>query len=223
MPGCIPEAMGCPKRFDIKDFKEDSMRASKLSHHKPSHCLTLLLLAAVFWIPPLLRAQDPPEPKPTPMITIDGSKEPEKIPEWILWLEIFRVATLLDEKSPKAGEDVWKNRVKLSDKEMKQVIARGHLFRDEEDAMDKEAQDLLKAAGKTVDAGTQDKLDKLQAKKEKSLLDHRDLLRDDLGKESFDKLNAFARKEIATTIRVGELFPGPDTKGTLVGPPPKKP
>ena len=199
------------------------MKASPTSQSNTHKIATILFLGMSLWIPSLLRAQDPPDPVPTPMITIDGSKEPEKIPEWIIWREIFRVATLLDDQSPKANDEVWKNRVKLSDKEMKDVIARGRAFRDDESAMDKDTEKLIKAAGKVLDAATKDKLDKARARKEQSLLDHRDLLKVALGKESFEKLNSFARKEIAITIKVGELFPGPETKGTLVGPPPKKP
>jgi len=90
----LPDRLDENTRERVLTHKENFMNASPASHGKSLGWMTALLFVGALCIPSLLRAQDPPDPKPTPMITVDGSKEPEKIPEWIVWREIFRVATL---------------------------------------------------------------------------------------------------------------------------------
>ena len=69
--------------------------------------LFVLLLTAITAFP-----QTPAKTKAS-VITIDGSRDPDRIPDWILWGEVFRMALVLSEKTPDAAPSIWMEKLHL--------------------------------------------------------------------------------------------------------------
>lgn len=85
-------------------------------------CLSLVLAAAPLTSQPAIllgrpattgNAQSGPPQKATEMVTIDGSKNPELIPEWLVWQETFKTLALVANKEG----SLFKEGLVLSDKE----------------------------------------------------------------------------------------------------------
>jgi hypothetical protein len=147
--------------------------------------------------------------EPGLVVTIDGSKEPEKVPEWILWREMFMVAGMLSEKSANHGDDVWVGRVGLTNVQMNALIARAAAFRAEEAGQDLQVQALRADSSLTADA-LKTRLAQMTVQKRQGVLDHRDGLRGEIGADAVARMLEFARKNIAPTVKFGEV----DTPGS---------
>ena len=162
--------------------------------------ITISFLALVSWIslfsPSVASAQ-------APTVTIDGSREPDKIPDWILWREMYLVAAMLADKSPDKGEEVWVRSVNLTYEHMAQLIEQGFAFRQEELAMNQKAKDMARS-GLGRDS-LQRELRQIQADKEHRILEMKELLRQRIGEQAFQRMQSFARLHIAPTVKVGTI------------------
>ena len=143
----------------------------------------------------------------TPIITIDGASEPDRIPDWILWRELFRVAALLADKAHDSGRDTWINRLGLSEAQMNHLIAHGRAFQDEEKQITSEANKIVGTSGKALSDPVKSKLHQMQADKESRILEYRDALKSRIGVEAIERMQSFARLHIAPTIKVGTMVP----------------
>jgi hypothetical protein len=162
----------------------------------------LLFVLAALTLP--AEAQKLPEaPKPT--IKVDGAAEPEKVPEWILWREIFRMATGMVEKSPTEGRAFWAERLHLSSQQIELLISHGSAFFQEESRMDADAKQLVNKSGPVVSNSVRASLRQMQVARENRILAFRDLLRASIGNQAFNRLQSFARLQIAPSITIGAL------------------
>jgi hypothetical protein len=142
-----------------------------------------------------------------PVITIDGAIEPDRVPDWILWRELFSVAAMLADKAADGGQDIWMNRLGLSRAQMDLIIAHGRALGDEEKQLNREARAVVSAARGVIDGPTKSRLHQMEADKESRLLVRRDQLRARIGADAVQRLQAFARMHIAPTIKVGTMEP----------------
>jgi len=140
-----------------------------------------------------------------PVITIDGSVEPDRVPDWILWRELLSVAAMLADKAPDSGRGIWVNRLGLTPAQMNHVITHGRALRDEEKLIDRDVKGVIAAARGNLDGPTKSKLHQIQADKESRVLVRRDALRALIGKEAYLRLQSFALLKIAPTVQVGTL------------------
>jgi hypothetical protein len=136
------------------------------------------------------------------VVSIDGAAEPDLIPDWILWRELFHGAILLDDKSPTRGRDIWMDRLGLTTAQMNQVIAFARTFLDEEEQIDLEVSAIVASPNSAASESTRSKLHQKQADKESRILAIRDGLRSRIGTEAFLKLQSFARLHIAPGVKV---------------------
>jgi len=150
-------------------------------------------------------AQQPPPGGYRPAVTIDGASQPERVPDWILWREMFRAAVLLAEKAPDEGRDVWVSRLHLSAGQMNQFVALARSFQDDEARMLRDAKAIAGAAGGIPSDAVKARLRQLQLENQVRISGYRDRLAGAIGPESMQKMQSFARLHIAPRIRVGEL------------------
>jgi len=142
-----------------------------------------------------------------PVVTVDGRANPELVPEWILWRELFHVAVFLAEKAPDQGKDVWINRVRLSPQQMNQLIGHGVGLMQEEAQSEQEIKGLMKTSGAMKPEVLRGRLRQLQADSEKRILAYRDRLGETIGSETILKMLSFARLHIAPGVRMGGFVP----------------
>jgi hypothetical protein len=148
-----------------------------------------------------MMAQNTPD-KANRVVTIDGSVEPERIPDWILWREIFNFAAMLADKSPKAGRETWVEKLGLSTEQMNQFTAFARVFRDGEKQIDRDVKAVFEASRRNSSEPVMSRLHEIQADKESRILAHRDALRSRIGTIAFLRLQSFGRLHIAPGIRV---------------------
>src|SRR5213592_5084513 len=79
----------------------------KTSRRRLVALIALVSLAGVVRPSPRARARAQEAAQSTVTVTIDGSKDPDKIPDWILWREIFRVCALLSDNAKDHGDEIW--------------------------------------------------------------------------------------------------------------------
>lgn len=183
----------------------------------PSSLFTSLLLfpvlAATLSGSPL--AQNPPITAPTTTITIDGSKEPDRIPEWILWREVFRTVALVSEKSKDHGDGILSKHLGMGQKEKDKFVARCLMLQDDEAGFDKKAQTIVDASPKNLSEETKKKLKDLHEDKKNKILDHRDKLKNEIGDQLYNRLKSWARLHVAPGIKVGNLTSTPANPAPL--------
>ena len=137
-----------------------------------------------------------------PVVSINGAVEPDLIPDWILWRELFHGAVLLGDRSPTRGRDIWMDRLGLTTAQMNQIIALARTFLDEEEQIDLEVSAIVASPDSAASESTKSKLHQKQAEKESGILAMRDALRLRIGTEAFLKLQSFARLHIAPGVKV---------------------
>jgi hypothetical protein len=179
-------------------------RRSAISRHRRTVVASALVLFLVPIIPAM--AQKPAD-SVKPVVTIDGAREPERIPDWILWREFFSVAVMLAEKAPDSGRDIWMNRLGLSQAQMNHLIVHGRAFQDEEKQINRDAVKLVGTSAKELSGPVKSQLHQMQADKESRILGYRDALKSRIGKEAVERMQSFARLHIAPTVKVGTLMP----------------
>ena len=154
------------------------------------------------WLTTPATAQTP-SANTRPVVAIDGAVTPERIPDWILWREVFGLVTRLADKSPDSGRSYWANSLGLSPAQVAQLVAQGRAWRDEEGQMNLQARNLIGASGAPLSPTARVKLHQIQAAKESRILARRDSLRGSIGTDAFERIRSFARLHIAPTIKVG--------------------
>jgi hypothetical protein len=166
---------------------------------------TLGPLAAVFTLFTIaLALAQTPDKQSTPRITIDGAETPDRIPDWIIWREVFKTASLLSDKSGTKGDEFWVQRLNFSREQVHHLTQHAGFHA---------AMDLEKKAGvKTLKASTKEsketlrvKLQQSQMNKEVQILEIRDALRARIGEDAYLRLESYARLNIAQTIKVGDM------------------
>jgi hypothetical protein len=173
------------------------------SHSLAAIAAFMLFTAALAFPVP---AQNPAT-APNAVVTVDGAKTPELVPDWILWRELFRVAALLSEKSPDSGQSVWINRLHLSQTQMQALIAHGRSFKDEEAQMFLEAKAIATTGNGVISEAARGRLRQLQADNEWQALNYRDRLAEAIGDDAIRRMQSFARLNIAPGIRVIDFVP----------------
>jgi hypothetical protein len=145
-------------------------------------------------------------------ILIDGSQNPDQVPDWILWNQLFLTAVHLKEKSSTNGQELWIDKLHFSDKVMKEIIDHGYeqveMFDDIRTEGEEYIADSKKAKPEKSDhpdrkEGLRINLKKSQLNLESRTLEIRDKLRKRIGDDAFLRLVSFARLQIAPTIKVG--------------------
>lgn len=178
------------------------MNLKGLYHRHKGTLWPLMALLSLFTI--ALALAQTPDKKATPMITIDGSQTPDRIPDWILWREVFKTVSLLSDKSATKGDDIWVQKLHLSRQQTNQLIQHAGVHRDMDSAISIEAKNL-KASTKESKELLRIKLQQAQMNKEVQILELRDALRARIGEDAFQRLQSYAKLNIAPTIKVGDI------------------
>ena len=166
------------------------------ANHKP----TTTTIAAIGY------AQTPARKSPTPVITIDGSVTPERIPDWVVWRELFRTAVEMSDRSSSGGQYLWMDRLHLSREQMNEVVRLAHEQRDLDSAFIKQSKDEIKNQVKGKPDLLKMKLKQIQVNRECRVLEYREKLRARLDLHAFERLQSYARLRIAPGIKVGKLL-----------------
>jgi hypothetical protein len=171
------------------------------SRHKTTlwPLVTFLSLSSVVFV--VAQAQSR---KPSPTITIDGAQTPERIPDWILWRELFGRVSIVSDMSPTHGKDIWVDKLRLTMPQMNELLQRASEHRDMDSAKHAEAK-RLKASSKETKESIRIKLRQTQMSQEVQTLQLRDELRARIGQDAFDRLLSYARLNIAPAIKVGNI------------------
>ena len=169
---------------------------------KSMSMFTLLLYLMADAVP--VMAQSAPA-KARPVVTIDGALEPDRIPDWILWRELFQIATIMSEQAPDSGRDLWMNQLRLSQQQMDDLVARGRSFKDEEALMIRGAKLIDTGNNGALSETAWGKLRQLRLDNEKLVLTYRNRLAEAIGDEAIRKMQSFARLHIAPSFRLGEI------------------
>ncbi|MGD0307872.1 MAG: hypothetical protein ABSC02_01175 [Acidobacteriota bacterium] len=142
--------------------------------------------------------------KPSTTITIDGAQTPERIPDWILWRELFRRVSMFSDQSATQGKEIWVDKLHLTMPQMNELLQRASDHRDMDAAKNAAAQSLKASKAETKDT-LRLKLRQSQMNKEVLTLQLRDGLRARIGEDAFNRLLSYARINIAPTIKVGKI------------------
>lgn len=137
-------------------------------------------------------------------ILVDGSQNPDQIPEWILWNELFQMAASHNEKLPGKGKELWIDKLGLPQKAMNELVNHGYESRELHAAANKE-KDAIASESKSDSNKdkARAKFKKTQAYVESRTLELRDKLRARIGEDAFLRLQSYARLRIASQIKVG--------------------
>ena len=158
----------------------------------------VLLLAICSALPAF--GQSPKSGKP--VIVIDGSLEPERIPDWILWRELFNGALMLADKAPDSGCEFWQTRLGLSQSQVNQLISHGRALREHEKKINANAKELDEKKDKVPPGALTSQLHQMQADRESRVLQIRDELKDRIGTHAFLRLQSYLRLNIARNVKV---------------------
>jgi hypothetical protein len=137
-------------------------------------------------------------------ILIDGAQEPDRVPEWVLWDAVFRMAVLQSEKSPGQGEELWVDKLHLPRNVMTEIIQQGLGNRDFHAANESEARQIV--AVSRTDANREKvrvKLRKVQGFAEVRTIEMRDKLRARIGEDAFLRIQSYAQLNIVPRIILG--------------------
>jgi hypothetical protein len=138
-------------------------------------------------------------------ITIDGSAEPDRIPAWIAWRELFNMAALMADKEPDAGREFWSHRLGLSSAQANRLIAHARSLQDDEKEINLQAQRLSQGSKGRPAGALKAQLHELQADKQSRVLGMRDSLKDQIGADAILRLQSFININIAPHIKVGTV------------------
>ena len=164
--------------------------------------LPLVTLLSLFTI--ALALAQTPEKKMAGVITIDGAQAPDRIPDWILWQELFKTATLLSDKSLTKGNEFWAEKLHLPKNQVDPLIQHAQVFNSMKSAT-KIAVSNLRSSPKETKESLRIKLRQAQMNEEVQILELRDALRARIGEDAFQMLESYARINIAPTIKVGNM------------------
>ncbi len=161
------------------------------------------ILAVLLIVSASLLAQAPK--LPVPQITIDGQKDPDKIPEWILWREVFAISLDLSNRSAAGAREFFVSRLGLSTQSHLQLLAQAIELERQETTLNAAAQKIKgNATGPFTDAMKQ-QLRALDDDRHNRVLQLRDLIRGSLQPDEYARLYSWARVNLAPGIKVGTL------------------
>ena len=149
----------------------------KTSRRRLVALIALVSLAGVVRPSPRARAQEAAQSTVT--VTIDGSKDPDKIPDWILWREIFRVCALLSDNAKDHGDEIWLKHLAMRKNEEVKFVARAFVWQVDDADYDKLAKGLA-GDGQNLSDNVKERLRDLFERKKAMILDHRAKLKDEL-------------------------------------------
>ena len=179
------------------------MNQPKLASRKQRIFQYLLFFAVT--IPVLVGLAQSPEPS-FDRVLIDGKMQPDRIPDWILWNEIFRTAVYLYEQSPTQGKELWVDRLHLPGKAMNELIWYGY---EQQEMLESVSQKAMTIANNPkMDHPNQKedlkgKLKKSQLNMESRTLETRNKLRKRIGDDAILRLTSYARLRIAPNVKIG--------------------
>jgi hypothetical protein len=145
-------------------------------------------------------------------IMVDGKLEPDRIPDWILWNRIFRMAVDMNETAPRGGQELWIETLHLPEEAMEEIVALGYEHQKMSNDLVNEAQKHISDSKKN-DSDLKDHPNKKEALKsrfiktqlnmESRTLEMRDMLRECIGEDAFLRLSSYARLQIAPNTKIG--------------------
>jgi hypothetical protein len=141
---------------------------------------------------------------PSFKVAIDGAQTPDRIPDWILWRELFKRVSMFSDQSPAQGKEIWVDKLHLTMPQMNELLRHASEHHDMDAAKNAEAHDLKASAKETKDT-LRLKLRQGQMNKEVQTLQLRDDLRVRIGNDAFSRLLSYARLNIAPNIKVGKV------------------
>jgi hypothetical protein len=169
------------------------------------HNRTLLPLVALLSLLTIaLALAQTPDKTRAGVVTVDGAQNPDRIPDWILWREVFKTISLLEEKSARKGDEVWADKLHLSQPQISQLLQSAADQRDMDTAKAAEAR-TLKTSAKETKESRRLKLKQAQMNREVRVLELRDALRARIGGDAFVRLQSYAKLNIAPKIKVVNL------------------
>jgi hypothetical protein len=145
-----------------------------------------------------------PDKKPVAVVTIDGAQTPDRIPDWILWREVFKTVSLFADKSSEKGNEIWADKLQLSQPQINQLLQSAKDHGDMDSAKTAEAKNI-KSSTKETKESRRIKLKQTQMSREVQILELRDALRARIGEDAFQRLQSYAKLNIAPTIKVGDV------------------
>jgi len=136
-----------------------------------------------------------------PVIAIDGALEPERIPDWMLWRELFNGVLLLADKAPDSGRNFWQTKFGFTEVQVARLIAHARAFRNAEKTSEDEIKNLA-LKQKNERGSEKSQMNHVKADKESRTLQFRDALKADIGTHAYEKLNSYIRINLARNIKV---------------------
>ena len=125
-------------------------------------------------------------------IIVDGAKEPDRIPDWILWHQIFQMAASHNDKLPGKGRELWIDTLHLPQSAMNELVQNGYDHRNLQAAAKNEKDKVLAdSRGESNKDRVRVKLHKTQAYFERQTLELRDKLRSRIGEDAFLRLQSY--------------------------------
>jgi hypothetical protein len=151
--------------------------------------------------PVRLNAQATPPSSDDKVMTIDGSKNPELIPQWLAWQEAFRAMGMPAQLDLPIPTTVWHvttaDERDLIRKEAMQSLER-------EDEVGAQAMKIREALTQETRARDEERITQLDLRRKQAILDARDRLLARLPPEAQNALRAFA-EEVKKGIKVTTL------------------
>jgi hypothetical protein len=141
--------------------------------------------------------------KRNPKLLIDGSQDPDQVPEWLLWNELFRIAAAQKDKSSHDAEAILFDKLQLPQSVLAHLVQHGLEHQALRDSTKSESKQIIANSRNEQNKDrTRVKLHKNHAYLESRTLEIRDKLRSRIGDEAFLKLHSYARLQIAPVVKV---------------------
>lgn len=135
-----------------------------------------------------------------PVITVDGRKEPEKVPAWIKWQSFFRRVLFLYDKRPEWLAAELGQTVGVTIEDLVPIIDQAREVERKTKLLDFYAKQLL-----WLRLATPSKMTELDQQLERMVLEHRGKLSELLTTEAFGRVQTYVDRFVSRDIVVGEL------------------
>lgn len=142
-------------------------------------------------------AQEPGSLKP--VVTIDGKKEPHKIPSWIAWRSFFRRVVFLNQKPDGPFVEIG-NTTGIERGEISHIISEALELEEKVKVLDERARSEIVSR-----RPTKERLREMDVELQRTILDHRERLSRILKIQSFEKVLRYIETFVAPNIVVGEF------------------
>lgn len=145
-------------------------------------------------------------------MVIDGENNPEQVPEFILWEQLFQMAIQLEENAATDSHEFWTQKLNVSKDIMNDILALAYEHREMLEAVQHEAR-LQITNAEAPNSALKDHPNKkealkgtlkgIQLNREAQTLEMRDRLRDRIGEDAYLKLSSFIQLQIAPRTKLG--------------------